>query len=214
MICLWGRPSAYNVQKVIWLLQELGLSYEHIDIGSPHQDLLSASFLALNPHGRIPVLKDNDQVIWESNTILRYLCRQYAPSLLMSEDAYQQSRVERWMDWELATWQVDFLSLFWRYYRTPEAEHDLAVIQQAFDRCLQHLHLIDKQLTQQRFLLGDDFSLADICVGTALFRLFNLGLAIPKFPHLQSWFSSLCDRKTYQRAVMIDFSSLKGRQDY
>ena len=73
MIELWGRKNSYNVQKVLWTLAELNLEYSHHDVGSSEGELETAQFLAMNPHARIPVLVDNGSIIWESNSIVRYL---------------------------------------------------------------------------------------------------------------------------------------------
>ena len=82
MLELWGRKNAYNVQKVTWILAELKLEYVHHDVGSTVGDLESTEFLALNPHARIPVLRDGDAIIWESNSIVRYLAARYAAGTL------------------------------------------------------------------------------------------------------------------------------------
>ena len=78
MLELWGRGNAYNVQKPLWLLAELGLEFNHHDIGSGQGDLETAEFLAINPQARIPVLREGDGVVWESNSILRYLANRFA----------------------------------------------------------------------------------------------------------------------------------------
>ena len=84
MIKLWGRKNAYNVQKVLWSLQELAIDFQHRDVGSHPGDLDTKEFRAINPHGRIPVIQDGDQIIWESNTIVRYLYRHYGDSNALS----------------------------------------------------------------------------------------------------------------------------------
>jgi glutathione S-transferase len=121
MIELWGRKNAYNVQKVLWILGELALDYRHYDLGSDTGDLETPDFLALNPHARIPVMRDAGAVVWESNTILRYLAARYSGGDLWRQDPFERSLAERWMDWELSKLQPDFIELFWGFFRTPEA---------------------------------------------------------------------------------------------
>ena len=113
MLELWGRNNAYNVQKVTWMLAELNLDYRHHDVGSGAGDLDQPEFVQLNPHRRIPVLVDGERVLWESNSILRYLATRYRPGELLPQDPWPRSLVERWMDWELGRLQVDFIDLFW-----------------------------------------------------------------------------------------------------
>jgi len=69
MLKVWGRRSSFNVQKVMWLVGELELPHEHIDAGGAFGGLDTPAFLAMNPHGRVPVIADGDAVVWESHTI-------------------------------------------------------------------------------------------------------------------------------------------------
>jgi glutathione S-transferase len=73
MLKVWGRGSSFNVQKVLWLVGELGLPHEHISAGGDFGGLGDPGFLAMNPHGRVPTIDDDGVVVWESHTILRYL---------------------------------------------------------------------------------------------------------------------------------------------
>src|SRR5262245_29175994 len=121
MLKVWGRRNSFNVQKVLWLVGELGLAHEHIPAGGSFGRLDEPSFRALNPHGRVPVIEDGDLAVWESHAILRYLAARYDRSGLWSADPAARARVDAWMDWSQATLQPDFLmGIFWGYYRTPE----------------------------------------------------------------------------------------------
>src|SRR5882724_8246835 len=84
-ITLWGRESSSNVQKVRWALAELGLAYEHIRAGGRYGDNRTPEFLAMNPNGLVPVLRDGDLAMWESHAILRYLAATYGAGSLWPE---------------------------------------------------------------------------------------------------------------------------------
>ena len=123
MLKVWGRRSSFNVQKVLWLVGELGLAHAHIPAGGDFGRLDEPSFRALNPHGRVPVIEDGDLAVWESHAILRYLAARYDRSGLWSADPAERARVDSWMDWAQSTLQPDFLmGVFWGYYRTPESQ--------------------------------------------------------------------------------------------
>ncbi len=214
MITLWGRDSAYNVQKVLWLLDELQLPFKHLDVGSTPGDLESAEFLQMNPNARIPVLQDGELLIWESNTILRYLAERYGGDEYGYRDAAQRSLTERWMDWELASLQPDFLTLFWSYFRTPEADRDETKINAAQQRYERLLGILNQQLEEHRFVAGGTFSLADVCAGTALYRYFNMGLPTYQPQFLCAWYQQLCQRPAYQQRIMVPFESLRGRLQF
>ena len=111
MIRLLGRKTSGNVQKVVWLLEELGLPYSREDYGRQFNNTADEAYLALNPNGKVPTLVDGDFAIWESNTILRYLASKAGGRLYASEIA-AKSRIERWMDWQLAVLDQPYLAVF------------------------------------------------------------------------------------------------------
>jgi len=214
MLELWGRKNAYNVQKVVWILAELKLEYVHHDVGSTAGDLDSEGFLALNPHARIPLLTDNGAIIWESNTIVRYLAAAYGCGTLWSENALERSYAERWMDWELTKLQPDFIDLFWGYYRTPPEARDQQAVSGAQQRCARHFELLDRHLESQPFLAGETFTMGDIPVAVCLYRYFQMGLAVDQPEHVQQWYQHLAQRRAFADTIMIPFDELKGRLDY
>src|SRR5215469_8367978 len=124
MIKLLGRRSSINVQKALWALLEIGLEFEHEELGGRFGGLQTDQFLALNPNGRIPVLKDGDTVIWESQAIVRYLCARYSTGRLWLEGAAGRAGSDQWMEWCSTTLQPAFMGFFWSSYRTPEAEQN------------------------------------------------------------------------------------------
>src|SRR3954454_4716056 len=85
MLKVWGRRSSYNVQKVMWLIGELDLAHEHINAGGSAGGLDAPAFLAMNPHGRVPVIRDGDVVVWESHAILRYLAARHGAGRFWSD---------------------------------------------------------------------------------------------------------------------------------
>ena len=97
MITLWGRRNSINVQKVLWTLGELGLEFEHVDAGGDVGGLNDPAFRAMNPHGRIAVLKDGAAAIWESRTIVRDLCATYASGTLCPGGSAERAQAEAWL---------------------------------------------------------------------------------------------------------------------
>lgn len=210
----WGRKNAYNVQKVSWMLAELGIDFRHHDVGSRPGDLDEPEFVRLNPHRRVPVIVDGDCVVWESNTILRYLANRYDPDGLLPADPWRRSLVERWMDWELTRLQIDFIDLFWGYYRRPADERDEAAIEDARARCGAAMRQLDRQLEAGDYLAGARFSVADIACGVCLYRYFNLGLPVETPGRLLDWYQRLAARDAYRDTVMLPFDDLRGRSSY
>lgn len=213
-ITIYGRHTSYNVQKVLWLLDDLELGYNHIELGSKLGDTETEEFGNLNPMRKVPVLVDNDRVIWESNTILRYLVSAYGSGKWVTENAYQRSLYGRWMDWAQTKFEPAFVGVFWGYYRTPKEQHNRQAIQSSTDDCIICLSKLEHQLNDQQYLLGDHLSLADITTGVFLYRLVEIDLNIKLPNQVAGWYRRLQSSKAYQRWVMSDFSSLKGRLEY
>jgi glutathione S-transferase len=215
MIKVWGRRSSFNVQKVLWLIGELGLGHEHVPAGGGFGRLDEPALRAMNPHGRIPVLQDGEAVIWESHTILRYLAARYGRGKFWPDDPAARARAEGWMDWSQTALQPDFLNgVFWGYYRTPEAQRDWPAIQRSLARCVEHFRLLNGILATRPFLLGKQLTLADIPAGTSLYRYFELEIERPDLPHVTAWYARLQQRPAYCEHVMVPFGELRGRLDY
>ena len=77
---LWGRATSSNVMKVIWLLEELNLPYDRIDVGGSYGKTETPEYRAMNPTGLVPTLQEDHFTLWESNAILRYICAAHAPT--------------------------------------------------------------------------------------------------------------------------------------
>jgi glutathione S-transferase len=97
------------------------------------------AFLAMNPHGRVPVIEDGDATVWESHAILRYLAARHGAGQFWSDDPVARARVDGWMDWSQTSLQPDFLvGVFWGFYRTPEDKRNWPAIRASLARCTRH----------------------------------------------------------------------------
>ena len=120
MIKLLGRQTSGNVQKVLFLLEELRIPYVREDYGRQFGNTLTDAYRALNPNAKVPTMIDGDLVIWESNTILRYLAALHAPALHGAAPG-ERTLVERWMDWVLASLNAPYVAVFKDARTAPEA---------------------------------------------------------------------------------------------
>jgi len=212
MLTVWGRRSSFNVQKVMWLIGELGLDHRHIDAGGRFGGLDAPEFMAMNPHGRIPVIRDDDSTVWESHAILRYLAARFGAARFWSENAVARARVDGWMDWSQTSLQPDFLvGVFWGFYRTPDDKRNWPAIRASLARCTSHFAKLDRLLEDRSFLLGETLSLADITAGTSLYRYFELEIERPQLSQVERWYQTLQQRPAFREHVMIPFDELRGR---
>ena len=183
MMRLWGRKSSINVQKVLWCFAELGLEegkdFERIDAGLHFGKNRTPEFLALNPNGLVPTLEDGNLVLWESNTILRYLRSQYDPTNHFPADIAAQYQSEKWMDWQVGTMWPALRIAFLGLTRTPENERNKEAIRKAYQDSNALFSLLDQQLANQHYCSGGAFNIGDIPLVLCVSRWILLNQTFP-----------------------------------
>ena len=102
MIKIWGRNTSVNVQKVMWALGEVGVPHERIDVGGSFGKNNEPAYLAMNPNGLVPTLEEDGFLLWESNSIVRYLAAKYGAGKLEPADLRARARASSWMDWQIS----------------------------------------------------------------------------------------------------------------
>ena len=137
MLKIWGRKTSSNVQAVMWTVGELGLAHQRYDFGHRFGGLDTPEFLAMNPNGLIPVLKDDDaEPLWESGAIVRYLASRYAKGPFWPEDLAARAQVDKWAEWAKVNVSMSFTGpIFWRVVRTPESERDPEALRRDGPNC-------------------------------------------------------------------------------
>jgi glutathione S-transferase len=195
MIQLLGRATSGNVQKVLFLLEELGLPFERKDYGRQWENTTTPEYVAMNPIKKVPTLIDGSTVVWQSNTVLRYLASK-ANSALYPSDAAQRAAIESWMDWTLSELNSAYLGGF-RDAKKAEAERapDTA------SNLAAELKVLEGQLSKHAFVAGAQFSLADIALGPIVKRCIGFPLGLPEFPKTAAWVAMLQARPAFQKAI-------------
>ena len=184
MLRLWGRKSSINVQKVLWCLAELGLEegkdFERIDAGLHFGINRTPEFLKLNPNGLVPTLEDGDIVLWESNTIMRYLIRQYDKHGRFPSDIASQYGSEKWLDWQVGSLWPALRAPFLGLTRVPENERNYPAIKKAYEDSSNLLSLLDIALANQAYCSGQQFNIGDIALGLCVGRWILLNETFPE----------------------------------
>jgi glutathione S-transferase len=197
VIRLLGRATSGNVQKVLWGLGEIGVEYKREDYGRQFNNT-GGDYLKLNPNAKVPTLIDGDLVIWESNSILRYLGNKYGAKFYAT-DAGKRSQIERWMDWQLATLDLPYLQVFREYKqptdkRTPAFDAGITGMAQA-------LTILDGELKNKSWLAGDAMSLAEFSLAPIVHRCLNFGVEVPKVENVRRWYGQAVERAAFKSAV-------------
>ncbi len=206
MLKILGRKNSSNVQKVLWCCAELGPNFTREDVGGQFGKNREPEYLALNPNGLIPTVIDDDFVLWESNTIIRYLVAKYADETFYPADTQTRAKGETWMDWQLSTVAPTIWPVFSGLIRTSPEERDHAAIANARDKLADVMKILDNALGRTDFMAGSSLSVGDIPVGIMTYRWFTLDIVREDMPNLERWYDRLTRRPGFQEHVMIGLS--------
>jgi glutathione S-transferase len=195
---LLGRKTSGNVQKVLFFLEETGTPYAREDYGRQFNNTQTPEYLKLNPNAKVPTLIDGDVVIWESNTILRYLAASTG-SALYPGDPGARTQVERWMDWQLATLNAPYVALFQGSKLPPEQRS--ADFPAQVKTLGNELAILDRRLGEAPWLAGASMTLAEICLGPIVYRCLRFGVDLPPLENLKRWDAAVSGREAFKRAT-------------
>lgn len=201
MLKVWGRNTSSNVQKVMWAIGELSLEHERFDIGGAFGKNKEPAYLAMNPNGLVPTLQDGDFILWESNTIVRYLAREYGAGTLEPADVKTRARASQWMDWQISVVAPAIGPAFWGMIRTPPEKRDPAVIAASQAKTTEAMKMLDTQLGRTKFVAGDKFSMGDIPLGIMVYRFRQLVPERPALANLDRWYKALQTRAAFREHV-------------
>jgi glutathione S-transferase len=189
MLKILGKASSINVRKVLWTCTELGLAFDREDLG----------FAELNPNSMVPVLIDGDFVLWESNTICRYLCNKRGDTQLLPPEPQARARVEQWMDWQATelnnSWRYAFMALV----RESAAHRDQDQIRASVANWNRHIGILDSQLAAAGpYVTGSAFSLADVVLGLSVNRWMLAPIEHPEYPAVLDYYERLSERTGFR----------------
>ena len=195
---LLGKASSINVRKVLWLCAELPLAIEHEAWGAGFRSTQTPEFLALNPNALVPVLRDGELVLWESNTICRYLAARAGRSDLLPTAPAERARVEQWMDWQATelnnAWRYAFMALV----RQSPAHGDTNALAVSVAEWNRHMQILDSQLIKTgAYAAGAVFTLADVVLGLSTHRWFMTPMERPNLSAVQAYYERLSERPAF-----------------
>ena len=206
MLKIWGRTNSANVKKVLWCADELGVKYERQDAGLQFGVVNEPWYRKMNPNGLVPTIEDNGLVLWESNTIVRYLAATHGAGTLWPADPGARAASDKWMDWALSTLQSPYRDVFWGLVRTPPEKRDMDQIEAARQKCSVLFGIVDAALEGKRFLNGEQLTIGDIPLGCFAYGWDAVPIERPAMKNLDAWYQRLGERPAYRRHVMLPLS--------
>jgi glutathione S-transferase len=211
MIRIYGYERSSNTQKAWWLCDELGVSFEKVAKGGPHGGHKAADYLKLNPNGQIPTIDDDGFILWESNSILRYIAERHGDGRLIPADPQRRAIANKWMDWQLAALGRPSSALINAVFRKATPERNAADVAAALEGLATLWRRLEADFGDGSFLAGD-FSIADIALAIYFHRWLAADVdGKPAFPILQAWHKRLAERPAFRKNVMA--AKMPGQPD-
>ena len=191
--------------RAIWIAQELELAHEHLPIEIGDAGARTPEFLALNPNGRLPVIVDGDFVLSESLAITLYLAKKYSAGKLYPSSLEAEARAWQWSFWAIA--EVDRGVNIWSLHavRLPPAERDIKLRDEALKIIAPAFRVLDAALANNPYLLGADFTVADLNVAAVISRAVDMDLSA--WPNLKAWLLRCLDRPAARAALALKTKS-------
>ncbi len=191
--------------RALWAAEELGIPYEHKPIEIGDAGARTPEFLALNPNGRLPVIIDGNFVLPESLAITLYLAKKHSFGNLYPDSLKDEARVWQWSFWALA--EVDRGVNIWSLHalRLPPGERNTALREEALKVIAAPFKVLDAAVARQPYLLGADFTIADLNVAAVISRAADMDLSAR--PHLNAWLARCLDRPAARAALALKTKS-------
>ena len=203
MLKILGRITSSNVQKVVWICEELSVPFERTDIGGPFGGNDKPDYLALNPNARVPTIDDDGFVLWESNACTRYIAEKHGQGTqLWPADLQDRASADRWMDWTATTLAPAHGPVFVGLIRTPEDKRNPDAIAKGRDAYSKAVAVLDWWLADHEFLSGELFAYGDIPAAPFVYRWFNLPIERENYPNVKRWYDAIAARPAFKKNVI------------
>ena len=199
MLKVLGYPASINVRKVLWTCDEIGLDYALEEWGGA-RPMRTPEFLALNPNAQVPVIQDGDLVLWESNTICRYLATKHGRADLLPAEPAKRAHVEQWMDWQATELNPPWRYAFYALVRRNPAHADPEKIAASIEEWNRMMAILERRLeTTGAYVAGPAFCLADIPIGLSTHRWRMTPMSRPDLPAVARYYERLGARPPFAK---------------
>jgi glutathione S-transferase len=187
--------------RALWVAEELRVDYQHLPVEIGDAGARTPEFLAINPNGRLPVIVDGDFVLFESLAITMYLAKKHGHGTLYPATLEGEARTWQWSLW--AVTEVDRGVNIWSLHavRLPEAERDAGKRKEALKVLAAPFKVLDAAVARQPYLLGNEFTVADLNVAAVISRAVDMELTA--WPHLKAWLLRCLDRPAARTALAL-----------
>jgi glutathione S-transferase len=200
MLTLYHSPQSRSIRPR-WLIEELGVPCEVKLVSLAAGDQKKPEYLKLNPNGAVPTLVDGDLVLWESAAICQYLADKYPEKRLApAVGTPERGRYYQWIHYAMSGIEPPAVTVFLHTMQLPEAERIPALVDGAKAQLGRVITIVDDALAGREWMLGSQFSAADVMVGSTLVWCQMLGLIGDQYANVPGYLARCAARPALQRA--------------
>ena len=192
MTKLYGTSRSRSARS-LWALEEVGVKYDHHPM--PTTEAKSAEHLKRNPHGHVPVLEDEGAFIWESMAINLYLAEKYGKGTLWPEDIASHGEIYKWSFWAMTEVEPHLMTILLHRVLNPADKRDEKAAQAAVEALKAPLKGLDESLKGKDYLLGKNFTVADLNVASVLSWAAMMRLDLSATPAVAAWLQRCLGRE-------------------
>jgi len=199
-------PTLYHSQqsrsvRPRWLLEELGVPYDVVRLDLAAGEQKKPEFLRINPNGAVPALVDDDLTLFESAAICQYLADKY-PEKRLAPPVGTPARglYYQWIHFAMSGLEPPIIAIFLHTIQRPEAERIPKVAAEARPQLQAALRVVENALAGRQFILGNEFTAADVMLGSTLGWARMMGMVSDDLPNVGAYITRCADRPAFQRA--------------
>jgi len=201
MIKLYGVPGS-RAMRSLWMLEELGVPYENVKTMFGEGGSRTAEFLKINPNGHVPALQDGDVTLWESLAINLYLARKFDKGL-WPKTVGGEGHTFKWTLWAMTEAEEPIITALMHRMFLPEGEREPAKADDAARRFVAPLQVLEGELRGRDYLLGSDFTVADLNVASVFCFAPMAQLDMSAAPNAAGWMSRCTGRRAYAKVMSM-----------
>jgi len=196
MTKLHGTSRSRSARS-LWALEELGVPYEHLPM--PTTEAKSAAHLKLNPNGHVPVLEDDGAVVWESMAINLYLAEKYGKNSLWPSDPAARADIYKWSFFAMTEVEPHLVTLLVNRVMAPPDQRNEKAAAAAVEALKAPLNALEETLKGKEYLLGKNFTIADLNVAAVMSWIPMMKLDISSTPNVQAWLQRCLGREANKK---------------
>ena len=194
MIKLYGS-SMSRAGRSLWALEEAGVKFEQVTVGETRKP----EYLNINPNGHVPALDDNGTIIWESMAINLYVAEKYGKAPLWPSTVEGHGACYQWSVWAMTEVETPMINIFLHRLMLPSEQRDEKVALAGIETLKAPFKVLDGQLRKSEYLLGKEFTIADLNVASVMSIVQFLQLDLAATPTAQKWLQRCLERPANQK---------------